>query len=990
MFSCAECSKDFESQGSLNRHRQNHSQTAEHTCNICGVFFRRRDLLTRHLKLHTSSSSNDNSNKNKNKNNNKTKSSSGSGRGRETTNEPDELDAGVGTGEGEGANATISTSSSGNATGSHSTGMLSRRRCHTACNRCRDMKIKCNGEYPCPRCLRAGKACDFDQSVRSSGRISQAASAVVPVARATSTSSASIPSFATDAGFASHMSMPPSFSPMSFTDLASDRDARVGGSSDEQVGDSGIEAAFGISPLLWDATFDQVMPWPWLHENQFLSRDESDLLDSNISQQLSFSGENMPDLHLAAFQISATQSRNTEKEHGPMHAQPLHRVKPVDSCSGENFVPATPATSIALPAGSHVPALLSPPSQDINTNARSLDQNSASKQRAADDLVTLALQAAKVVGVKPVTYPKPAHIWSNATQDLSALLHIELQLDYEHGATTTEAVLRHFVRLYSEHFHQLWPLLPRHTLESGIMHPLLYLVLASIGAMYMGGSGSEYGTLLHNAVRQRLIQPMDIDDSDDSLVWLAQARLLIQVAALYFGQPRAFSYAQHLGTLLIAQSRRMHLFSETNHQKQLLQLRKMRGVAPDTLCLDLWLSIEERRRLAFGIFRGDTFTSVLLNTKPLLSLEEIALEFPTCNSVFNGGANLEPRLALDMIEHHRSPNQDMRASDVFHVLLERDEILPPLEPVAHEILLFGLQSHVWRFSYDRQLLERLTAGAGADLSVGAGSPDTHEGDPHASDDSLLFGFLRSPSRKRRRDTFTSNAESLDNRSYRMADLISEQQRLMAAMAKWERSLPLAKSFARNEEDRSYLLSSLILYHLSSMRLHAPVDDIHQIHYRLANKQSVPQDVLDNVLAWKRSARARIAVKRVHSVCSLITQESQRDQKRSQLNFNAYVGLHHGAGILWAYHAATDQDEIQTRLSASGSSDSSSIHHGEDLATTSLLHDKVKIVSLLQKIEDLFHVMSPARWSSFAEVVHALTTLNFPAHGRSANDDSPSR
>jgi hypothetical protein len=784
--------------------------------------------------------------------------------------------------------------------------------------------------------------------------------------------------------------MPPSFSPISFTDLAPDRGADVDGGSHKEVGDSGIESAFGIAPLLWDATFDQVMPWPWLHENQFLSRDESDLLDSNISQQLSFSGEHMPDLHLAAFQTSAAQNKNNDKEQNSIYAQAQHQVNGVGSYSSEYFAPATPTTSIALPAGPCVPALLSPPSQDENTNARSPEESSARKQRAVESLISLAVQAAKVVGVKPVTYPKPAHLWSHATQDLSAFFHIELQPGYEHGTTTTEAILQHFVKLYSEHFHQLWPLLPRRTLESGAMHPLLYLVLASIGAMYMGGSGSEYGTLLHNAVRQRLVQPMDIDDPDDSLVWLAQARLLIQVAALYFGQPRAFSYAQHLGTLLIAQSRRMHLFSETNHQKQLLQLKKMRGVAPDTLCLDLWLSIEERRRLAFGIFRGDTFTSVLLNTKPLLSLEEIDLEFPTCNSIFNGGADLQPRLALDIIEHHRSPNQDMRASDIFHVLLERDEILPPLEPVAHEILLFGLQSHVWRFSYDRQLLERLTAGTGADLGVGAGFSETHEGDPHGSEDFLLFDFLRYPSRKRRRDTFTSNAESLDNQSYRMADLVSEQQRLMAAMAKWERALPLAKSFARNEEDRSYLLSSLILYHLSFMRLHAPVDDVHQIHYRLANKQSVPQDVLDNVLAWKRSARARIAVKRVHSVCSLITQESQRDQKRSQLNFNAYVGLHHGAGILWAYHAATDQEEIDMHMSASGSSDSSSMHHDEGLATAFRLHNKVKIADLLHKIEDLFHAMSPARWSSFAEVVHALTTLAFPALGRSANDDSLSR
>lgn len=786
------------------------------------------------------------------------------------------------------------------------------------------------------------------------------------------------------------MSMPPAFSPTSFTDMVPDPAAIVGGNLHEQGGDGDIEAVLDVPSLPWDAIFDQVMPWPWLHENLFLSRDESDILATDTSQQVLFPGEHMPDLHLAAFQPLSVQSREDDGMQGSGQAQPQHRVNGVGSCSGENLAPMAVAVPMAPSTVLHAPALLSPPPQDEDRDTRSPDENNACKQRAVDALISHAAQAAKGTGAKPVTYPKVTHLWSQASQDFVTSFHIELQSGWENGTTTTEAVLRHFVRLYSEHFHQLWPLLPRRTLESGTMHPLLYLVLASIGAMYMAGSGSECGTLLHNAVRQRLVQPVELDDSDENLIWLAQARLLIQVAALYFGQPRAFSYAQHLGTLLTTQARRMRLFSRTNNQQQLLQLKKMKGVATDTLLLEMWLSIEERRRLAFGIFRGDTFTSVLLNIKPLVSLEEIALEFPTCNSVFNGAADLEPRLALDIIEHHRTPNQGVRASDVFHVLLERNEILPPLEPVAHEILLFGLQSHVWRFSCDRQLLEHLTAGADADEDPDVGS-DVTDGAPLLSVEFQGCDVIGAPSRKRRRDTFTSDVDSLDNRAYQMADLVSERQRLVAAMAKWERALPMAKTFARNEEDRSYLLSSLILYHLSFMRLYAPVDDIHQVHYRLANKQPVPQEVLANVLAWTRSSRARMAVKRVRSVWSLITQETQRDQTRSQFNFNAYVGLHHGAGILWAYHGAIHLEQMNDHLSASSTSGSLSVHRGERFSPTLPLHaDKAESMTLLQTFEDLFHAMSPARWSSFAEIARALTTLVFPAHGCPSNDETRPR
>lgn len=784
------------------------------------------------------------------------------------------------------------------------------------------------------------------------------------MARASSSGSTSLApslSLAADAGDHSHLTIPV-FSPVSFTDI--DPGPIASGSFIEHETDTTL----AFPSLSWDAIFSQVTPWPWLHENLFLSGNNIGILAANAGQDISFSGEDMPGVHLAGFQ--PPHSRDHEQNQRQSQAQNQQHFDTVVSCSNDNLDSlAAAAVSIAPPAGPDVVASLNSPSYNGNECTCSRDDCTPCKERAVDALVSLAAHAAKGTRDKPGTYPKAIDLWSQASQGIVACFCFEPKPGQEHVVSTTETLLQHFVRLYSEHFHQLWPLLPRRALESGEMHPLLYLVLASIGAMYTSGSGPECGTFLHNAVRRRVVLPLELDDADDNIVWLAQARLLTQVAALYFCQPRGFSYAQHLGTLLTAQARRMCLFSNATHQQRLLQLKKMKGIATDAKCLDLWLSIEERRRLAFGIFRGDTFTSVLLNIKPLVALEEIALEFPACNSVFNGPATLDPRLALDIIEHHRTLNQDVRASDVFHVLLESNEILPPLEPIAHEILLFGLQSHVWRFSHDRQLLERLTSGTGAHAELEAVTGR----DASASIDIPGSDQLDSPYKRRRKDTFTSEIDSLDNRSYQMADLTAERQGLMAA---------------RNEEDRSYLLSSLILYHLSLMRLYAPVDDIHQIHYRLADKQPVPQELIFRVLAWTRSSRARIAVERVRSICTLITQETRRGPARSRFNFNAYVGLHHGAAILWAHHGATDQDQMNERQSVSSTS-GGSLH----LSTTevsspafSVQARKAESSALLETFEHLFHAMSPARWSSFAEVARTLTTLIFPTCGRALNEE----
>ena len=190
--------------------------------------------------------------------------------------------------------------------------------------------------------------------------------------------------------------------------------------------------------------------------------------------------------------------------------------------------------------------------------------------------------------------------------------------------------LDYFVQLYQNNFFHLWPFLPRHTFDPNRLHPVLYLALGTIGSMYGGNHSSQYGSLMHEHLREFLAQSLfDFQVTDDDCVSLAIARSLTQVAALYFGHNRAFSYAQHLGSILIAQARRMDLFSPPRLQNVLLPIPDLDSdSSTNAEWLSRWVHAETRKRLAYAILRLEVYTSLLLNTRPLLSSEEMQLELP--------------------------------------------------------------------------------------------------------------------------------------------------------------------------------------------------------------------------------------------------------------------------------------------------------------------------------------------------------------------------
>ncbi|OQV10298.1 hypothetical protein CLAIMM_14318 [Cladophialophora immunda] len=136
-------------------------------------------------------------------------------------------------------------------------------------------------------------------------------------------------------------------------------------------------------------------------------------------------------------------------------------------------------------------------------------------------------------------------------------------------------------------------------------------------------------------------------------MWLAQARVHSKVGALYLGQPKAFPYAQHLRELLVGHATRMDLFSAAYAETCMRRFQNVDKAITDHERLAIWFHLEGRRRLAFAIFRAETYTSVLLQKKPLVSMEDIA-DLPSCSAPQSSSmANTGAPQILPRVSHTR-------------------------------------------------------------------------------------------------------------------------------------------------------------------------------------------------------------------------------------------------------------------------------------------------------------------------------------------------
>jgi hypothetical protein len=243
MYPCTKCNRTYRTQNSLTRHDHSHQKTRKHQCSTCGIVFHRKDLLSRHSKLHQAPP----------------------------------------------ANTTLSLVSINEVSAESG-----RQRCHTACLRCRELRTKCDGQHPCFPCQNAGSPCEYS---RRSNRLSH-------FLHDTATPTGDYPSHESDGRDGQ-----PDDADLSYQQLSSSAGGEETwgggrlhyGIQDVGQGSSGLQQAHNsysscslpdtslpsdTSATLTtpgDTSMTDIVSWPWLHENLFLSADPAsfaNLLDS--------------------------------------------------------------------------------------------------------------------------------------------------------------------------------------------------------------------------------------------------------------------------------------------------------------------------------------------------------------------------------------------------------------------------------------------------------------------------------------------------------------------------------------------------------------------------------------------------------------------------------------------------------------------------------------------------------------------------------------
>lgn len=220
MHACPECGKTYQSQNSLTRHSHNHRRTKQHACRICGVAFGRKDLLSRHVQIHQR----------------------GSDDGTHSDS-PRRLHM---------------------ASSSHK-----RKRCHTACVRCAELRRKCNGQRPCDLCSQAGLVCEYS---RRTGRLSQ----VQPDNHPAGNNGAALIAWPGQQPYHPAESGPEDvLGQVDLKQSAQQEQSDDGQMLSPKITENFISQAAGGFEFGSDSDPNLLWSWPWIHESLYLPMGES-------------------------------------------------------------------------------------------------------------------------------------------------------------------------------------------------------------------------------------------------------------------------------------------------------------------------------------------------------------------------------------------------------------------------------------------------------------------------------------------------------------------------------------------------------------------------------------------------------------------------------------------------------------------------------------------------------------------------------------------
>ncbi|CAD0109400.1 unnamed protein product, partial [Aureobasidium uvarum] len=279
------------------------------------------------------------------------------------------------------------------------------------------------------------------------------------------------------------------------------------------------------------------------------------------------------------------------------------------------------------------------------------------------------------------------------------------------------------------------------------------------------------------------------------------------------------------------------------------------------------------------------------------------------------------------------------------IALDPNEVLPLLQPLEHELLLYGLQYSVWRFSHDSGMFKRLT-GLDADSEPG---PTTND----------LFSVSND-------ELYTANHDHLDYSTRKMAGLRRERQNVICALRKWKSMVASSQMSNQYGHNRTTYLSGLMLFHLSFLRLHAPVGTIQQVVYHQGTRSESVEALGRTIVEWSTTDQAVVAIKHACSMWTLIEKETSRPtSSQARYTILTVISVYQAATVIWAVAGACEKS--RQSLNMMGSSKHIESHQVE-LSTANT-------PNLMSLFAELFPKMT-STWktqSSFLDMVLGLAT-----------------
>ncbi|KAK4654995.1 hypothetical protein QC762_405630 [Podospora pseudocomata] len=272
----------------------------------------------------------------------------------------------------------------------------------------------------------------------------------------------------------------------------------------------------------------------------------------------------------------------------------------------------------------------------------------------------------------------PTSLSSDASQFNSTPLRVLLQ-------NIDEATTYFLLEVFFTEVHQYWPILHVSTFNIGTVSDLLLGSILTLGSWITGRE--EHKTLIPAVYEEALAATrVNVTPSLHTL----QGLVLLVVYSIYNINDE-IGKAGNLTSLLIQSCRCIGIFNGSHSLPERLQ------DDPFTF----WLAKEQLHRLAFTVFRLDTYQSILLNIPPTVRYQELYIPFLASPFIWEATDNDDLEYRLQQQPKPEGVKSPPLLSG-FHreFMYSPTSYTPsiPLSPMDHHLTLCALQNPIWEAS----------------------------------------------------------------------------------------------------------------------------------------------------------------------------------------------------------------------------------------------------------------------------------------------------